>query len=251
MTVTKYALGTDITKSLGKNKEMSNRITNAYIEFVFSYIDDQLLDLRKYISFFEGTLLNTRENLIKSAENASSKLPKGHQWKAFDNIGEHLFYIDDLFSQIHRSSLFLTIYGLFEFELDFLCEALGNYYKLNLKPSNLRGKGIERSKNYFSKVNIPFPSNTKQWTQICKLKDIRNLIAHARGILLPDNQNMEIRKYIKNHECIDLHAIGNGTFFLRFNEKFCFSTIETIESFFHILKTVIDEKLQKEFLTTS
>ena len=71
------------------------------------------------------------EYSAKAADNASLKLPKGDQWKAFNNIGEHLFYIDDLFPQVHRSSLFLTIYAFFEFELDFLCGALGNYYKLN------------------------------------------------------------------------------------------------------------------------
>jgi len=226
---------------------MSNRITNAYIELVFSYIDDQISDLRNYISFFEGTLLKTRKNLIKSADNASLKLPKGDQWKAFNNIGEHLFYIDDLFPQVHRSSLFLTIYAFFEFELDFLCGALGNYYKLNLKPSDLRGKGIERSKDYFLKViNIPFPSNVKEWVQICKLNLIRNLVAHSRGILLIDKQkDKEILKCIQNYEYINLHALVDDRFFLRFDKKFCSSTVETIESFFHILKTTIDKELQK------
>ncbi len=226
---------------------MSYRITNAYIELVFSHINEQLLDLHNYSSFFEGTLLNMRKNLSKSADNISSKLPKRYRWKAFDNIGEHLFYIDDLFPQIHRSSLFLTIYAVFEFELDFLCKALRNYYKLNLKPSDLQGKGIRRSENYFSKViNISFPTNVKQWRQICTLNNIRNLIAHTSGILLLDNQKYkEIKKYIRNHENIDLHVIENNMTFLRLNEKFCPSTVGTIKSFFHVLKTIIGKKLQK------
>ena len=54
--------------------------------------------------------------------------------------------------------------------------------KLSLELSDLKNDGIERAKEYLVKVcHINFPEKSHEWSEIQKLKQIRNCIVHAEG----------------------------------------------------------------------
>jgi hypothetical protein len=80
---------------------------------------------------------------------------------------------------ILRSALFLASYAAFEQCIDRLADEWREKLDLDLKPTDLRHRGIERSKAYLAKVvKMPFPSETEEWSRICHLRTVRNQLAH-------------------------------------------------------------------------
>ena len=92
---------------------------------------------------------------------------------------------EEYFPSLQRRSAFLTVWAMFENELNKLCDRYQNERYLRLSFSDLQGKGIEQSTKYLEKVaglNLQ-KSTSKEWQRIVKMQNLRNVIIHQDGSL--------------------------------------------------------------------
>ncbi|PSU99290.1 hypothetical protein [Photobacterium kishitanii] len=79
------------------------------------------------------------------------------------------------FPSLQRRSMYLTIFGVFEHELELFCKQHIKSTKGKIKLSDLRGNGVERANLYIEKV---IGLKCKSYPLIEKLKELRNSCAH-------------------------------------------------------------------------
>ncbi|SBO11735.1 hypothetical protein VME0621_03871 [Vibrio mediterranei] len=91
------------------------------------------------------------------------------------------------FPSMQRRSVLLTIFGIFEHELEEFCKAYAKKYQLKVKVSDFKGSGIERSTTYIKKVlEISVPSS-----ELRKVQVLRNACAHQDAkYMKPDGQRI-------------------------------------------------------------
>lgn len=79
------------------------------------------------------------------------------------------------FPSLQRRSMYLTIFGVFEHELELFCKQHIKSTKGKIKLSDLRGSGVERANLYIEKV---LGLKCESYPLIEKLKELRNSCAH-------------------------------------------------------------------------
>jgi hypothetical protein len=92
---------------------------------------------------------------------------------------------EEYFPSLQRRSAFLTVWAMFENELNKLCDRYQKERCLRISVSDLQGDGIERSTKYLEKVaglNLQ-KSTSKEWQRIVKMKNLRNVVIHQDGSL--------------------------------------------------------------------
>jgi hypothetical protein len=102
--------------------------------------------------------------------------------------------LSDDFTYIQRNSIFIMTFSVFENELNSICKVLGRNSNLKLAPTDLNGRGIERSKLYLEKVvEINFPKDSTLWAEIKNNNHIRNLAVHNEGQFKENDKNSETK----------------------------------------------------------
>lgn len=111
-------------------------------------------------------------------------------WEVVTHQGldDQTFDLQSIFSEyfpsLQRRSALLTIYAIFENELDTLCKLYESEQSYKIPYSEVRGKGIDHSTNYLKKVvGINTHRDSPEWDEIQNIRKIRNLIAHQDGKL--------------------------------------------------------------------
>ena len=141
----------------------------------------------------------------------------------------------ETFLELYRSSLFITCYTFFEFELSIICSTLYNHYKLKTKLDKFKkGKKwvsvsfIEAMVNYLKDIcKLNLPPNSEYVQRIYIYNKLRNNIAHNAGRLVQNYD--EIKTFIdENDPKITLNDYG----LIIFTRDFVFDAIATFNSFF-------------------
>lgn len=78
------------------------------------------------------------------------------------------------FPSMQRRSVFLTVFGVFEHEIELFCRTYAKKNNLKVKVTDFKGSGTERSQLYIKKV-IGFNSSSSELSQLHRL---RNACAH-------------------------------------------------------------------------
>lgn len=116
--------------------------------------------------------------------------------------------LHDVFPALHWSSIFNSAYALFENHLNELCiifgKDLNNKHLKDLSLKDLKGSGIERAKNYLSKViGIKNIFDSGDWLEIQNYSKLRNVLVHTLGRLdLSRQDHKEVFNYAKAHSKI-------------------------------------------------
>ncbi len=88
----------------------------------------------------------------------------------------------DQLPNLQRKSGLMTIYAVFESELESLCDSLQRHKRLPLGVGDLRSRGMERSALYLEKVaGVAAAREGQAWVELGRIREIRNLIIHADG----------------------------------------------------------------------
>lgn len=125
-----------------------------------------------------------------------------HVGGVYDGLDDSGWDIRDIyqnfFPNLHRCSVFMTLYSVFENDLNRLCQHLEHKLNLKLKVSDLSGKGIDRAKLYLTKVanlDLSALSSHQFWNEIKHIQQVRNAIVHRNAQL--DNDKT-LRAYIES-----------------------------------------------------
>ncbi len=171
--------------------------------------------------------LNSLSHAIESLDNkVRSDLYANNERdrEAFENfICDEYMTIHEVLPRILWNAQFLVVYATFEHVLNELCLIVQRRSKLELSFKDLSGNGIERAKNYLSKVaGVKEPFQTPAWQRAMTLGQIRNVIAHKNGeIDVPSNnknclgarlaseKNLELKKTLPEQEDAKIMLSGD------------------------------------------
>lgn len=180
--------------------------------------------LRKELSEFESWL----DSQVKQIE-------KEHKDELYEFHWEEHSMLRDEFPRIHRNSIFLALYALFEARLNDYCRYLEAAGDVELKLSDLADKGVRRAQTYLTKVaGVEFPSTSKTWLEILTVGKLRNLIAHSEGKLTDDTDKALLR-YIDENKLLSRSQHGG----VQLGSDYSAYLAERFERFFNELHKLV------------
>ena len=183
--------------------------------------------IRKYIETSTAALKRTYVELLASIH---SEIPHGCDREEAESIysqyQEEFSHFDDRFPAIASSSLFLTIFSLFEQQMSQICEGVREEKGLQIGVEDLQGEGMGKYRKYLEKVcGVSYPQ-TKEAHRMDLFRRIRNAFAHGQGRLKKD-QGEDIRQLAKQSP----KTISVSFNEIRLTPRFCLGALDTIEKF--------------------
>lgn len=123
-----------------------------------------------------------------------------------DKLASDVFRIRDVFAQVLRRSLFISAYGIIEQSLDQICINLQKERNYRVLLSDLKDRGIMRSKTYLVKVvGFSFSETAAEWQRIKAYQDLRNYLAHSGPALDRGDPSEQLLKKLKGLKGLDLY----------------------------------------------
>lgn len=163
------------------------------------------------------------------------KLPKDMSEDQKEAYLEEFISFDSYKNLLHSYYL-ITLYSLFEVTLNVIRNHAERKFSLNKSLTNLKGQGINRAKNYLTKI-VKVPRSIfggSNWDHIKKLQVIRNFLLHNdRGI--PRGKDGDIiQRYIeKNSKLLDVNPGVNRTIIVK--KTYCQFSWKNIAGFMNDL----------------
>lgn len=131
------------------------------------------------------------------------------EYEVVDGMSDHDWDVEGIyvetFPNLHRSSVFLTLCATFEHQLNTLCKQYQQERNLQISFTDLKGQGVNRTKEYLTKViGLTFEDANSQgaWTNLQNLYRIRNAVAHLDGRL--EARHKEERRLIDKLRYVSL-----------------------------------------------
>lgn len=201
------------------------------------WIDLNLRNLRELTDTVEELLENKTKNFKSWVGKEASKISQEKQEEFYELYIDEYHQLSKIFPNILRSSLFIMHYAFFESQLSNLCKSLQKQFSYPIKLTELRGKGIDRAKDYMKKIGkiINFPDQTPAWNNIKRYEDIRNFVMHKASKLDESKQVKKVETFINAKSSIDLDPLKN----IQFAKSFCPEVNNTLQSFFNELFKVL------------
>ncbi|MDT3318611.1 hypothetical protein Q4Q52_02350 [Shewanella sp. SP1S2-4] len=109
-----------------------------------------------------------------------------HAVTVYQGLDDEMWGIHKVFSEyfpnMQRKSALLTLTGMFEHELDQLCESYVKEHEVTVGLNDIAGKGLERSTKYLEKVcGFNVYKTSDEWKNIKGIQVLRNAIVHQNG----------------------------------------------------------------------
>jgi hypothetical protein len=187
-----------------------------------------------HLETMEGFLEAMAQHHIQKIEYADPPTYFNDKLTSVEEDPEEQFWHSDLaasmithYSNLLRSSLFVSLYSFFESRLVNECRDRKNEHT-PLSFSDIAGQNaIDKAKTYFTKVlQVNFPSNTTEWREIHNYRLLRNCIVHNRGSLDEMRDTKLLREYIASNN--SLHLVDDE---ILLEKGFCKEACETMKIF--------------------
>lgn len=147
---------------------------------------------------------------------------------------DHTMLVKEYFPDTIRKSTFVTIWGNFVTILKGVCRLMRKMRSATLEVRDLNGSELEQIAKYLNKViGVGAFVNSRVWSDLNRVCEIRNLIVHKNGFL--DKVNTEERKRILGFgELREEPDTGE----IRLDEGFNIKVITTMNSFLILLESL-------------
>jgi hypothetical protein len=163
-------------------------------------------NLLAHCEFLGRGLTLERQRFEKLIAKESENLSDEEQDYLGDVYADEAWRLHDVFPSLQATSAFLMAYGMFEKTMNELAREAGVSVGTELKLADLHGQGIERAKNFLSKVcKVESPFKSPEWDAISNFAKLRNVMAHTFGELdLSRQEHRHILSYCKNQQNIKI-----------------------------------------------
>lgn len=160
--------------------------------------------LREHVDAIEDLLAKEAAVIRAEVAEESAKINDPQDRDEFNVVyGEDIWKLEDEFPQIQRAANLIVIMSRVETKLNSLCDHAANKARVTIRIQDFNGRGIERAKNFFSKVlNVKDPWGTPYWNVIRLASGIRNDLIHNEGVIQKD----ELKEYIQHSEHLSLNT---------------------------------------------
>ena len=214
-------------------------------EFTRIGIDFDFENLKAHWKFANDNLKSEEQRFEEYTKKAIEGLSEEQKEEFYEFSKNEFFHINDLFPSLQWMSTFLLAYGVFENRLNKICLLANRTSCSTSSLHDIKGKGIERAKDYLSKVcRAKAPYNTPEWQKIKTLSKIRNVLVHASGDLNLDNKShKEVFNESKKDKTIQItnHDEMLNIASIQLTSEFVFRAIETFHSFLNtVCRTNVD-----------
>jgi len=156
------------------------QIVKMHYQFKFDHV-------QRFSSYFEEHFAEETKALEQQAETLGGETFDGDDERInveFNLIDER-YELDTVFVQLFRRSVVVMIHGYLEAMLDGVARLIANAHVPDMEPSDVAGRGMQRSLTYLTKVcGVRIDPNGHAWIELEKLTLLRNLIVHADGVIL-------------------------------------------------------------------
>lgn len=183
---------------------------------VVAYFLEELDSYKLFIKMSERNWIEESERYTSSIlEELEPKINR------FNNRNDLASKLNDEFPQYQRKSYLIMLVSIFEDFMNQLCRSVEEDLDIKASFTDFTGSGIERSKQYLSKLSLlSLPVSGKEWKQIKDAQAIRNVIAHAAGHIgnkahakqlniIDCNDNLEAEEFDRTHLNIDSEYVLN------------------------------------------
>jgi hypothetical protein len=201
--------------------------------------------LRTYINMNEELIEHFINNYFENKENNTIEIEydeyNSQMVTYFIGLDDETYDLDGIFNEhipnLHRYSVFVTLFSFLETELNELCKRIQNKDNLGLSFTDISGKGIDRAAKYLDKIaGIKITEEPNIWGNIKNMRELRNKIVHNAGKIDDSDRNdNSLKKFIKEKPDF---LIGNSEIIIK--NGFLLFVIDTIE----LLFKDIDKNLQ-------
>jgi hypothetical protein len=155
-------------------------------EMTLDLLRHEMAQLWELHELTESFLTKAIAELTEKPHQYPKGLPAEHQYYYDEMVNARYEQLVHVFPSRLRESLLLTAVSTLEHSLDTLCRDLQQQHGEALAPTDLRHKGIRRSKVYIEKVlRLPFPDDSAEWNRLLFVLEIRNVFAHVGGVCPP------------------------------------------------------------------
>jgi len=212
-------------------------------EIDLPFIGGEVIELPEDAPRFDFWLDYLKKYLDEVEEFLISKASATHERYrdigAYNVVGDYLEAIEDLFPNILRRSLFVTVLFAAEDELKDTCQVVEKQKGLSLSLNEIRAPGgiIGKVKKYLEKLaRISFPS-TPEWDELKDLWKLRNCVVHSQGYLTSNRDDYLRSQYIpkcKGYLSVSSDIYGDEVIFHR---GFCERVIEIVNICFQQLNS--------------
>ncbi|OXE98669.1 hypothetical protein BC749_10744 [Flavobacterium araucananum] len=218
-----------MTTTMDESTDKEQLIQFTY-HYHFDYISLELKDIEAFIKSTDKFLADNLENNKKLPDEPEYNNSRLHPEIQFGSI----------FPDILWRTTFLHSYFRLESALDQVCKNLQQTEEYNVGLADIGGNGIFRASIYLKKVcgiSEPFLDNT--WSKLNDYNKLRNIFVHGEP-LVDRKKGVELAK---RNEGLLVSPIDFDRIALRFSKEFNLKALQTIDSFFQILKKEIQKKI--------
>lgn len=196
---------------------MTDDLYNEYtyqVEVQFSHLLDTLFNVER---LFGEESEKYKAHLLEEA----NKLPGINKEAYMEDYSRDLWFIEDLIPSKIRTSILISCYATFEYELLRICKTISRNSEFPITLNDLKGKGIFLAQTFLEKVvQVTIPGKDDIWPHIIAFNTIRNMIVHNNERLDRSHPKAEfILKYIGTHKDIvgDIIVDEDGYFEISYN----------------------------------
>ncbi len=196
----------------------------------FEYISQELKDIEAFIKSTDKFLVDNLQSNKKLSDEPEHANPRLHPEVQFGSI----------FPDILWRTTFLHSYFRLESALDQVCKNLQQTENYKVGLADVAGNGIFRASVYLKKVcdiSKPFSDNT--WGKLNDYNKLRNIFVHGEP-MVDRKKGVELAT---RNEGLLVAIIDFDKIALRFSKEFNLKALQTIESFFQILKKEMQKKI--------
>jgi hypothetical protein len=151
---------------------------------VYESLSYEFHSLESYAEFSMSILTKSAEDFNKRIDHIRSTNTFENAEMLVDDLSHEQRHLEDVYPKYQWNAQFIAAYSEFEVALNRLCNEFKGARGLELSFKDLSGAGIERAKNYISKVvgaGICFSG--VHWQTISLCGEIRNALIHNNGII--------------------------------------------------------------------
>lgn len=159
---------------------------------------EELRELHDYVQSAEQFLEKRAGHLEKRFEKLASEHDDPDTADmAAEPLRDEYWRVKDVFTQINRKALTVSVLGLLEHKLNELCNKLARRVGATQKVTDLPGKGFKRARKYLEKViGLDLAGASTSWEELGKIQLVRNTIVHRNGLMREDDE--KLRSYIND-----------------------------------------------------
>ena len=171
------------------------------VSFYDLFIYDQWAVYGRQLDRLESLLEKDLQSFEQWVEQQAKQIDDEEKLSEFYDFHSEEYHEQIEFRVILMNSLFATSFASFEDQLMRICHVAEHNSGSPFSERDLHGSSpTERAKIYLTKLGIEFPSDSQEWSNITKYRQIRNKIMHHGARLGVEQDEGDLARFARRKQ---------------------------------------------------